>query len=852
MKLKPTFDVVAAVLGLLLASPVLLICGLAIKLDDRGPVLYRSTRVGQGGRQFRLLKLRSMRPDQGEGPSRLTVADDPRVTRVGRILRKSKLDELPQLINVLKGDMSLVGPRPEDPHYVADYTPSHRRVLAVKPGITSPASITFRHEEALLLGAGAEKEYIFSILPKKLEMDLEYVWSRSFSGDLKILFRTISSLFRDTEILSMVRRLVPWYVIDGPVVFACFFTAYYLRFLDTSNPGSADSPSTLAVTLLPVAAVYIAVNRLTRLDARVWRYATAAEALAVGRASGIATGIVLLTDLAVGWGRTRPLPLSVVLTGGFLTFSAFVAVRYRSRLLTGSWGKRQLKASRPAWATRTVIYGAGEAGQLVAWRLLTLSEGNEYDLVGFLDDDVQKVGRQIHGIPVLGAREDLDRVVGRERVDLIVLAMNNVSGDEVRTILAVAQATTAKIRIVPDLFEWMSSTGAAPLREVRPEDLLGRKPHSESPAAGRALVAGQTVLVSGAAGSIGSELCRQLASLKPQALVTLDSNESGLFDLATELRTADGDLRLETVIADVTRGPGIHRAFEKFRPDVIFHVAAYKHVPLMEDFPEEAARVNILGTWNLLSAARAVGSKRFVFVSTDKAVNPTSIMGATKRIAERLVSSEPPSRRGRTAQSEPWCTTVRFGNVMGSRGSVVPTFAKQIAMGGPVTITDERMTRYFMDISEAASLIIQAAEMTADRDIFMLDMGEEIRVEDLAHKMIRMRGLRPGVDIDIIYTGVRPGEKLQEELHDLMEHQTATSHPLISRLTDSGHLTGQDAIELVKTIQQVIEASDHCETIRTLRALAVNANGDTEQQASSVVEDGHSRAFTSTRAVPET
>jgi len=766
------------------------------------------------------------------------------------MLRKSKLDELPQLINVLTGDMSLVGPRPEDPRYVADYTSSQRHVLAVRPGITSLASITYRDEETMLSGAEAEREYISSILPKKLDMDLDYVCSRSFSTDLKILLRTVSSLVGDVEILSLVRRLVPWYVIDGPVVFACFFVAYYLRFLDTPNPGSADSPAILAITLLPVAALYIVVSHLTRLDARIWRYATAAETLAVARASGIATGIILLGDLAVGWGRTRPLPLSVVLTGGFLAFSAFVAVRYRSRLLTGSWRIRQLNANRPAGATRTLIYGAGEAGQLVAWRLLTLSEGSGYDLVGFLDDDVQKVGRKIHGLPVLGGQEDLDRVVRSEDVDLIVLAMNNVSGDEVRTILTVAQETPAKIRIVPDLFEWMSSNGDAPLREVRPEDLLGRKPHSGDTAAGAALIAGQTVLVSGAAGSIGSELSRLLASLEPQALVTLDSNESGLFDLATELGTAHSDLRLDTVIADVTREPGIRRIFEKFRPDVVFHVAAYKHVPLMEDFPEEAARVNILGTWNVLSAARAVGTKRFVFVSTDKAVNPTSIMGATKRIAERLVSSGPLAAWRSSAHAEPWCTSVRFGNVLGSRGSVVPTFATQIAMGGPVTITDERMTRYFMDVSEAAGLIIQAAMMTTDRDLFMLDMGEEIRVEDLARKMIRMRGLRPGVDVQIVYTGVRPGEKLQEELHDVMENKSATSHPLISRLTDSVRLTGQEAVELVEAIDQMIESSDHCETTRILLALAGNANGDTAGQIALVVEDRHSRG--SIRAAPET
>jgi FlaA1/EpsC-like NDP-sugar epimerase len=761
-----------------------------------------------------------MRSDPGEHPFPLTVADDARITRVGGILRKSKLDELPQLINVLMGDMSLVGPRPEDPRYVADYTPRQRRVLAVRPGITSSASITYRHEETMLSGTEPEKQYLSSILPRKLEMDLEYVRSRSFLTDLKILLRTIASLVRDAEVPRMARRLVPWYMIDGPLVLACFFTAYYLRFLDTPNPGTADMPSILAVKLLPVAGLFVAINHVTRLDARVWRYASAAEALEVGRASCLATGIVLLADVALGWGRIRPLPVSVVLTGGFLTFSSFVAVRYRSKLLTGSWRRRQLKANRPASATRTVIYGAGEAGQLVAWRLLTLSEGREYELVGFLDDDVQKVGRQIHGIRVLGGREDLDRVVTRERADLIVLAMNNVAGEDLRTILTAAQETTAKIRIVPDLFQWMSSNGDAPLREVVPEDLLGRKPHNENSEVGRTLIAGQTVLVSGAAGSIGSELCRQLGSLEPQALLTLDNNESGLFDLATELRSANGDLRVETVIADVTRERDICRVFERFRPDVIFHVAAYKHVPLMEEFPEEAARVNVLGTWHVLNAARAIGSKRFVFVSTDKAVNPSPIMGATKRIAERLVSSVPPPGRSRPARSEPWCTTVRFGNVLGSRGSVVPTFTKQIAMGGPVTITDERMTRYFMDVSEAASLIIQAAVMTTDGDIFMLDMGEEIRVDDLARKMIRMQGLRPGVDIEIVYTGVRPGEKIQEELRDLRQKQTATAHPRIARLKDSSHITGRDAIELVNAVQRVIESSERGETLSILRGLA--------------------------------
>src|ERR1700682_5890885 len=285
---KRTFDVATAGVGVIIASPVLLVCALAIKLDSRGPVLYRWTRVGQRGRQFSLLKLRSMRAEHEEDLSRLTAADDSRVTRVGRLLRRSKLDELPQLINVLKGNMSIVGPRPEDPRYVNDYTPGQRRVLSVKPGITSPASIAYRREEALLVGPDAEAKYISSILPRKLDMDLEYVWSRSTPwADLKILLRTLLSLFEDAKVLTTARQLVPWYVIDTPVVFLSFFTAYYLRYLDTPNPGSADSPSFLAIKLLPVPIVYIVANQLTHLDARVWRYATAAEVPAVAKSCAI-------------------------------------------------------------------------------------------------------------------------------------------------------------------------------------------------------------------------------------------------------------------------------------------------------------------------------------------------------------------------------------------------------------------------------------------------------------------------------------------------------------------------------------------------------------------------------------
>jgi FlaA1/EpsC-like NDP-sugar epimerase len=285
---------------------------------------------------------------------------------------------------------------------------------------------------------------------------------------------------------------------------------------------------------------------------------------------------------------------------------------------------------------------------------------------------------------------------------------------------------------------------------------------------------GKSVLVTGAAGSVGSELCRQIAAFGPRRLVGLDNNESGLYDLGIELRSGADPFQLDVVIADVRDANAISRAFEKVLPDVVFHAAAYKHVPLMEEFPEEAVAVNVRGTDIVLEAARNVGAGRFVFVSTDKAVKPASLMGATKKVAEMLVMS---------SGHEPMlATVVRFGNVFGSRGSVVPTFARQIQRGGPVTVTHPEMTRFFMEISEAAILIIQAAAMTQGNDLFMLEMGEPVKIDDLARRMIRMRGLRPDIDIEIVYTGVRSGEKLHEELVLDVDERFTTEHSMISRI----------------------------------------------------------------------
>jgi FlaA1/EpsC-like NDP-sugar epimerase len=532
--------------------------------------------------------------------------------------------------------------------------------------------------------------------------------------------------------------------------------------------------------------VFLGVNGFFRLYDRLWRYASAGEIVVIAGAVATSTVLLTLTDLL--WPDPRPAPLSVVWMAGLFSFVGFVSTRYRKRVWTGfQWRWRSLWHSLPPPRTRVLIVGAGEAGQLLAWRVQNQKEGQGYELVGFVDDDPNKHGMRLHGLPVLGDRHAIPALVSRYRVDLIVIAIYNISGQDFRAILDICEKTQVLIKVLPDVFEFLQATNGLPLvRNVTPEDLLGRKPVEVDRQACHKLLGGKTVLVTGAAGSIGSELCQQILSFAPRALLMVDNNESGLYDLTLTMqqarfaRSAPEDAReqrIHAIIADVTDKPKMRVIFRTYRPDIVFHAAAYKHVPLMQEHPEEAVRVNVLGTWIVAELAAEYRAERFVLISTDKAVNPCSVMGATKRLCERIVAS---AAQGRLLPSNAedrhtLFTAVRFGNVLGSRGSVVPTFERQIQQGGPVTVTHPEMTRYFMSVSEAVSLIIQAAVLTQGGDLFLLDMGQQILIDDLARRLIRLHGLRPEIDIPIVYTGPRPGEKLHEE--PVAQHEACEPTP---------------------------------------------------------------------------
>jgi FlaA1/EpsC-like NDP-sugar epimerase len=396
--------------------------------------------------------------------------------------------------------------------------------------------------------------------------------------------------------------------------------------------------------------------------------------------------------------------------------------------------------------------------------------------------------------------------------------MYNISGEDFRAILDICLETPAAVKTLPNVFDFIRGVNGSPLvRDITAEDLLGRKPVEIDLNLCRNLLMGKTVMVTGGAGSIGSELCRQILSFHPRLLLIVDNNESGLYDLTQDLlsEAKDKQFILKPVVGDVTNEREMRGVFESYRPQVVFHAAAYKHVPLMEEYPDRAVRVNVVGTKIVASMAAQYGAEIFVLISTDKAANPRSVMGATKRICEMMVLS---TRSGSSRSTK--FTAVRFGNVLGSRGSVVPLFERQIARGGPVTITHPEMTRYFMSTSEAVSLIIQAAALTEGGDIFLLDMGQQIRIEDLARRLIRLRGLRPGIDIPIVYIGSRPGEKVSEELLNDGEICEATSHPHIFRVNSKCVLDWDKIWQQVDELIALAEAQCNDELVRRLLEVA--------------------------------
>lgn len=510
---------------------------------------------------------------------------------------------------------------------------------------------------------------------------------------------------------------------------------------------------------------------------RYWVYASTRELWLITLATASATLAVsimimalILTKGLVGF------PRSVLGIDWLLSLLSVGGLRLAVRVLAES-GQLSQKTDGLAGMRRVVVVGAGDAGALVV-REMRRNPQLHMAPVAFVDDDREKLHKDIHGVRVAGTLDEVGDVVERFRAQEVVIALPAAPGAVVRLVAEHCRRRAIPFRTMPGVYELIGGTvSVSRLREVDISDLLRREAARIDDALVGGALRGRRVLVTGAGGSIGLELCRQIARWQPAQLCLLGHGENSIFEALLDLRELQSDLPLVPVIADVRDADRIRSVFESFSPDVVFHAAAHKHVPLMEINVEEAVTNNVLGTQSVVDAALACGSERLVLISTDKAVQPMNVMGATKRLAESLVH-QAAARTGKAY------VAVRFGNVLGSRGSMVPLFKRQIARGGPVTITHPDMRRYFMTIPEAVHLVLQAAAMGQGGEVFVLRMGEQVRILDLAEDLIRLSGLEPGKDIEIVFTGARPGEKLSEDLWDEAMKYSSTTHPDIVRVEE--------------------------------------------------------------------
>ena len=570
-------------------------------------------------------------------------------------------------------------------------------------------------------------------------------------------------------------------------------------------------PSSLHQGLL----LYIVVVLLLRpsvfyyagLYRRYWKYASIDELkqilLAVLVSSLLVTAVMIVLQ---GWLQFT-FPRSVYLLDTLLVLVFVGGIRFSVRLLA----QRQDRGSSSGRAV--LIVGAGDAGELIQRELWRNPQLN-LKPVGFVDDDVLKHNMQIHGIPVLGSLADLDRLVAAHKVQQVIIAMPTAPGGIIREVSLRCERLGVETKTVPGIYELVDGTVTInQLRPVQIEDLLRREPVQTDIVAVQELISGQRVLITGGGGSIGSELCRQVWRCKPSHIILLGHGENSIFEIYHELRRLGAaPEQVTAVIADIRFPERLHTIFAETQPNLVFHAAAHKHVPLMELNPAEAITTNVMGTRNLLNAALAVGVGRFVMISSDKAVNPTSVMGASKRVAELLVHQA-------AQQSGKAYVAVRFGNVLGSRGSVILTFKRQIAAGGPVTVTDPGMTRYFMTIPEAVQLVLQAAVLGSGGEVFVLDMGQPVKIVDLARDLIELSGLEVGQDIDIVFTGLRPGEKLFEELFLESEDYGRTCHEKIFTTVNGNYLVPDDLEEGLRTLQAAASRNDRLAILHGLQHL---------------------------------
>ena len=599
-------------------------------------------------------------------------------------------------------------------------------------------------------------------------------------------------------LLKRVLSLLPVLALDALLIIASYAAALALRF-DGAIP--RESMVFFGQVIAIIVLAYIVGNYFFSIYRTAWQYASLADAINLASAVGLVSILLLGINVFL---TPRHIPLTVTGIAPALIFLSMGVAKLWPRLRTQApftgWGG-------PSQAV--LIVGAGHTGQMLAREFLQHQEW-QYRPIGFIDDDPQKRQTRIHGLPVLGTRADIPEVARAHGIEVVALAMPSASGATIREFVGLCQEADVAVRTVPGVPEMVHAGASGQLREITVDDLLGSQETEIDAGACAELVHDKGVLITGAAGYLGQELARQLLAFGPAVLHLLDTNETGLYDLQRDLASEGAEVKIwMTNIVDRAQ---VDRTFQAARPHVVFHTAAYKHIPVIEDHPEAAFHVNVVGTMNLYRAADATGAERLVFVSSNKAGDLDSVYGATKRIGELLAAAL-------SKESDTRFTAVRLHNVMGSRGSVVPLFLRQIERGGPVLLTHADIARYFMSPPEAVRLLIQAGAQANEASTLVLDLGEEVKIGDLAEKLIRLRGYQPGKDIEIVYTGLRPGEQVREEPLERRGRFLTTEHPKIFQVDVAPSCSADEIIDRIEALQRNLPETRE-ELITRLHAVA--------------------------------
>ena len=765
---KRAFDIFAAIFLIIVLLPFIPIFILIVLTFSRKSLFIKSTRVGKTGKLFKMIRFNLL---SHSGYS--TTVRDPLESEISSFALKAvkilNLNGWPMLFNVLKGDLSFIGPFPEIPEIVDQYTEEQREILSVRPGILGIHYFHLRRNNRAyetkinIKTLDSEEAYI---LFNRINNELAYVRDKNPWKDMKVVLKSIIIRIRNAflqDVKSGIRTynfLVP---LDMLLISLSYLFAFFLRF----EFGMSSDNFQLFFTTLPIVlAIKLFVYNQYDFYKNIWKYFGIQDLFKIVKATTISVILIvtLLFFVKIN-GHSR----SVFLIDWIFCISLIGASRLALRLTNENINLESTLRKN------VLIIGAGDVGEMLL-RELNKTARNEYLVLGFIDDNTEKHGLTIHDVRVLGDRKSIPEFVQALRIDEVFIAIANISASEIKGIIHFCKKAGVRHRIVPAVNDLINGNiHISRMRNVEISDLFGRKPINLDISAITNILFNRRVLVTGAGGSIGSELCRQIAEYNPKSLILVDKNENYLHNIRIELANRFPKLHLICSLSDVTDYYKQHLIFNNYKPQIVFHAAAQKHVPLSEENPDEAIHTNIHGTRIIANLSFKSNVSHFTMVSTDKAVNPTSIMGATKKIAEMYIQAL--SKKKKTK-----FITVRFGNVLNSNGSVVPTFLKQIEKGGPITVTHPNIERYFMSIDEAVQLILQAVSMGENGQIFILEMGKSIKIIDLAKELTLLAGAKPYEDIDIVFTGLRPGEKLFEELIGRNEKSIPTFHSNIKTL----------------------------------------------------------------------